>query len=132
LHAAYICRQYSKPHALDAHHHASEKLHRAADEIVLDRQIMSGRHFSKASVLMAVLPSVLGGCDVRGAPSFVIAGSYFPGWMFCALIGIVSAIIARIGFVVSGLASILPFQLFVCMAIGLCCGLLAWLFWFGH
>jgi hypothetical protein len=69
---------------------------------------------------------------VRGAPSFVIAGSYFPGWMFCALIGIVLAIAVRIGFVASGLASVLPFQLFVCSAIGLCASLLAWLFWFGH
>jgi hypothetical protein len=67
---------------------------------------------------------------VRGAPSFVIAGSYFPGWMFCALIGIVSAIAARVGFVASGLAGVLPLQLFVCTAIGLCCGLLAWLLWF--
>jgi hypothetical protein len=52
--------------------------------------------------------------------------------MFCALIGIVAAIAVRIGFVASGLANILPFQLFVCSAIGLCCGLLAWLLWFGH
>ena len=72
------------------------------------------------------------GFAVLGAPSFVIAGSYFPGWMFCALIGIVAAIAVRVGFVASGLAGVLPFQLFVCAAIGLCCGLFAWLLWFGH
>jgi hypothetical protein len=71
-------------------------------------------------------------CDVRGAPSFVIAGSYFPGWMLCALIGVVAAIAVRVGFVATGLAGVLPFQLFVCTAIGLCCGLLAWLLWFGQ
>jgi hypothetical protein len=88
---------------------------------------------SQANVALApLLLTALSGCAVRGAPSFVIAGSYFPGWMFCALIGIVLAIAVRIGFVTSGLASVLPLQLFVCTAIGLCCGLLAWLVWFGQ
>jgi hypothetical protein len=86
----------------------------------------------KSIVWGSVLASALGGCAVRGAPSFVIAGSYFPGWMFCGLIGIVLAIAARIGFVASGLAGVLPFQLFVCTAIGLSCGVLAWLLWFGQ
>jgi hypothetical protein len=89
-------------------------------------------HCFKAAVLMPLLSSALSGCAVRGAPSFVIAGSYFPGWMFCALIGTVSAIAVRVGFVASGLASVLPLQLLVCSAIGLCCGLLAWLLWFGQ
>ena len=79
-----------------------------------------------------LLASALSGCAVRGAPSFVIAGSYFPGWMFCALVGIVLAIAVRIGFVASGLANVLPIQLFVCAAFGLCGGLLAWLLWFGQ
>jgi hypothetical protein len=52
--------------------------------------------------------------------------------MFCAVIGIIAAIVVRVVFVASGLASILPLQLFVCSAIGLCCGLLAWLLWFGQ
>jgi hypothetical protein len=51
--------------------------------------------------------------------------------MFCALIGIVSAIAVRVSFVASGLASVLPLQLFVCTSIGVCCALLAWLLWFG-
>jgi len=62
----------------------------------------------------------------------VIVGSYFPGWMFCALIGIVLAIAVRIGFVASGLANVLPYQLFVCAAIGLCGALALWLLWFGQ
>jgi hypothetical protein len=52
--------------------------------------------------------------------------------MFCGLIGVVSAFAVRVGFVASGLANFLPFQLFVCSAFGLCCGLLAWLLWFGQ
>jgi hypothetical protein len=93
---------------------------------------MRGGRFFQATVLRPLLALLLSGCAVRGAPSFVIAGSYFPGWMLCALIGIISAIIVRIGFVASGLANVLPLQLFVCSAIGLCCGLLAWLLWFGQ
>jgi hypothetical protein len=93
---------------------------------------MKGCHSFRAAVLTPLLSSALSGCAVRGAPSFVIAGSYFPGWMFCALIGIVAAIAVRIGFVASGLAGVLPLQLFVCAAIGLCAGLLAWLLWFGQ
>ena len=86
----------------------------------------------QAAVVALGLTAALGRCAVRGAPSFVVAGPYFPGWMFCALIGVVAAITARVGLVVSGLAGILPFQLFVCSAIGLCCGLAEWLLWFGQ
>jgi YtcA family len=93
---------------------------------------MRNRGFFNAAVMAPLVASALGGCEVRGAPSFVIVGSYFPGWMFCGLIGILSAIAVRVGFVASGLGSVLPFQLFVCSAIGLCCGLLAWLLWFGQ
>jgi hypothetical protein len=127
---------FSKPESSrmqpNAHRQSPETGHRAAGKITLDRQLVTGRHVVKAAVLMPLLSSTLSACAVRGAPSFEIVGSYFPGWMFCALIGLVAAIAVRIGFVVSGLAGILPFQLFVCTAIGLCCGLLAWLLWFGH
>jgi hypothetical protein len=81
--------------------------------------------------LLPLVSFALSGCSGAGAPSYVIVGSYFPGWMFCALLGIVAAIAARVGFVASGLADILPFQLFVCAAAGLCGALLVWLLWFG-
>ena len=96
------------------------------------RPTMNWRQLLNLTVLIPSLSSALSGCALSGAPSFVIAGSYFPGWMFCALIGIISAVAVRIGFVALGLANVLPFQLFVCSAIGLCCGLLAWLLWFGQ
>jgi hypothetical protein len=86
----------------------------------------------KPTFLVSLASWALGGCRGRGAPSFVILGSYFPGWMFCALIGIVLAIAVRIGFVASGLANVLPYQLFVCAAIGLCGALALWLLWFGQ
>jgi hypothetical protein len=92
---------------------------------------MRNRGFFTAAAAASLLAFALGGCEVRGAPSFEIVGSYFPGWMFCGVIGILVAIAARVGFVASGIDNVLPFQLFVCSAIGLCCGLLAWLLWFG-
>jgi YtcA family len=91
------------------------------------------RGFQIPAVALMTLPtSALSGCGVRGAPSFDLFGAYFPGWMFCAFVGLAAAIIVRVLFVASGLASVLPLQLFVCSAIGLCCGLASWLLWFGH
>jgi hypothetical protein len=67
-----------------------------------------------------------------GAPSFSLFGAFFPGWMFCGLIGITAAILARALMVSSGLAKVFPFQLFVCASIGLIVGLFFWLVWFGQ
>jgi hypothetical protein len=74
---------------------------------------------------------ILGGCSRSGAPSLVLFGAFFPDWMFCALLGIVVAIVARGVFVATGLSSVLPYQLFVCVSIGLIFAILAWLLWFG-
>jgi len=93
---------------------------------------MKCRNLLKSALLMPLASLALSGCDGRGAPSFVIVGSFFPGWMICSLIGIAVAIAARVVFIATGLASILPYQLFVCVAIGVCGGLAAWLIWFGH
>ena len=73
----------------------------------------------------------MSGCAAQGAPSYTLFGAYFPAWMFCAAIGLVAAIVARAVFEATGLAWVLPFQLFVCAAIGVCAGLGTFLFWFG-
>lgn len=78
--------------------------------------------------LAALLPS---GCGLSGAPSFPVAGAYFPGWMLCALLGVVAALAARALLVVSGLDFVLPFQLPVCTSIGCVAAFVAWLSWFG-
>jgi hypothetical protein len=84
-----------------------------------------------ASVLLApILSLTLGGCS-SGAPSFVLFGAFFPDWMFCALLGIAVAVLARVVFVATGLSNILPYQLFVCLSVGLIFAFLAWLLWFG-
>ncbi len=83
------------------------------------------------ALLSSLLLLLLGGCSRVGAPSFVLLGAFFPDWMFCALLGIAVAIVARIVFVVTGLSGILPYQLFVCLSVGFVFAFLAWLFWFG-
>ncbi len=74
----------------------------------------------------------LGGCALHGAPSFVIAGAFFPAWMACAAIGFAAAGLARGIFVATGLAGVLPLQLFVCASIGVSAALGCFLVWFGR
>jgi hypothetical protein len=86
-----------------------------------------------ASLTILAIPTPAWGRSIAaGAPSFSLFGAFFPGWMFCALIGIGGAIFARSLMVSSGLAKVLPYQLFVCASLGLVVGLLVWLVWFGQ
>jgi hypothetical protein len=78
------------------------------------------------SILLPVISITLSGCTQRGAPSLALFGAYFPAWMLCAVLGIFASIGARAVFVATGLSNALPFQLFVCMAIGVCFALLVW------
>lgn len=74
----------------------------------------------------------LGGCASPGAPSLILFGAYFPGWIACGVAGIGAAILTRIVMVTSGLSETLPLQLFVCTAVGLVAAIATWLFWFGQ
>ncbi|MGB8415939.1 hypothetical protein [Paraburkholderia sp.] len=69
----------------------------------------------------------LQGCTLRGAPSYEIFGAYFPLWLLSAVVGFVGALIAHRIFVSTGWAQIVPFQLSVCVAIGLTVSVLFWL-----
>jgi hypothetical protein len=94
---------------------------------------MTARPNTKVNLLSIALSScALGGCSSHGAPTLILFGAFFPAWMFCGLIGIVGAIGARSTFVATGLSDILPFQLFVCASIGVCCALFAWSLGFGY
>ena len=73
-----------------------------------------------------------GGCARTGAPSFSLVGAYFPAWMLCGLAGIAAALVARLVFVASGLATVIPYQLAVCVSIGAFVAMLMWTIWFGR
>ncbi|CNH05577.1 similar to: Y. pestis YPO0620 putative exported protein [Yersinia thracica] len=61
----------------------------------------------------------LSGCSGAAAPSFSLVGSYFPSWMACAFIGIITAVIARVVFIRVGIDDVLPWRLlvYVCLAL---------------
>ncbi|AAM87105.1 MULTISPECIES: YtcA family lipoprotein [Yersinia pseudotuberculosis complex] len=61
----------------------------------------------------------LSGCSGAEAPSFSVVGSYFPYWMACAFIGIITAVIARVLFIRVGIDEVLPWRLlvYVCLAL---------------
>jgi hypothetical protein len=59
-------------------------------------------------------------------------GAFFPVWLLCGVVGVAGAVIARIIFVSTGLANTLPYQLAVCIAVGLIAALLVWLVGFGY
>lgn len=69
----------------------------------------------------------LQGCTQRGAPSYEIFGAYFPLWLLCAVIGLVGTLIAHRIFVSTGWVRVVPFQLLVCVAIGMTVSVLCWL-----
>ena len=82
-------------------------------------------------VVLLLTCSLVSGCSAAGAPSFELFGAFFPAWLFCGVFGLVGAGTARGVFVATGLSNLLPYQLFVCTAIGIVAACLAWLFGFG-
>lgn len=78
--------------------------------------------------IAAALPAA--GCSA--SPAQNILGSFFPAWMLCAAIGIVSAVIVRQLLSVAGINDrlIAPALTYTCLALA---GTLAvWLIWFGN
>jgi hypothetical protein len=65
-------------------------------------------------------------CLAAGAPSFELFGAFFPAWLFCGVIGLAGGAAARGVFVAASLSELIPYQLFVCTAIGVVAACLAW------
>ena len=86
---------------------------------------------SAAGSLIIFASVLLNGCWAAGAPSFELFGAFFPAWLFCGLIGLVASGAAHGLFVGVGLSNLLPYQLFVSVAIGVIAACFAWLLWFG-
>jgi hypothetical protein len=82
--------------------------------------------------LVLLLTSVLAsGYWAAGAPSYELFGAFFPAWLFAGVIGVFGAAAARGVFVASGLSDLIPYQLFVCTAIGIVAACVAWQLVFG-
>ncbi len=92
--------------------------------------LMELSHAYARALLIPALGAPLSGCAANGAPSFILLGAYFPAWMLLAGIGIVVGLGTRVALLATGLAAVLPLQLFVCVSTGLTVACLAWLLWF--
>jgi YtcA family len=90
----------------------------------------NSRSDCKWLVCMALAPlPALAGC--QHAPSFSIAGSFFPDWIFCCLVGILLAVAAyRLLVAVKMEAEVQPAVL-IYPCIALSCALTLWLLIFG-
>lgn len=84
-----------------------------------------------AQVTLGLAALALSGCS-NSAPSFTLFGAFFPAWLLCGTLGVAGAAIARVAFVVTGLSDVLPYQLFVCAAVGVIVSLCIWLVGFGQ
>ena len=70
------------------------------------------------------------GCST--APTMDLLGSYFPAWMLCAVVGVVTAVVIRQILAVAGINDYVIAPLLTYAGLALSATLLAWLFWFGH
>ncbi|QIE27020.1 hypothetical protein SBC1_37040 (plasmid) [Caballeronia sp. SBC1] len=82
---------------------------------------------TRCLLAIAAVTLSLQGCAQHGAPTYEIFGAYFPLWLLSALIGLVGTLIAHRVFVSTGWARFVPFQLFVCVAMGLMVAVFFWL-----
>jgi hypothetical protein len=70
------------------------------------------------------------GCNY--APTLDLFGSYFPAWMLCAAVGIVTSVIIRQILAVTGIDDYVVAPLLTYAGLAVSATLLAWLLWFGH
>ena len=82
------------------------------------------------AALLIIVNCLLSGCAVAGAPSFELFGAFFPAWLFCATVGVVGAMAARVVLTLPRLTGVIPHLLSVCTAFGVIVALLVWLAFF--
>jgi len=107
-------------------------------------RIRSHRRQSRSSYVGAAFKAAVGpralwwtaimlpvaGCS--HSPSLDLLGSYFPAWMLCAVIGIVTSVVIRQILAVAGINEYVVAPLLTYVALALFVTLLVWLLWFGH
>jgi YtcA family len=65
------------------------------------------------------------------APSISVFGSYFPGWIICAVLGIVTTVVVRLALIRTGIDDYLPVPLLVYVSLALSSGIGYWFAAFG-
>ena len=80
-------------------------------------QRLTFSRFERLVPCLLVLAGLPSAC--RAAPAIEVAGAYFPAWLGCALAGVAGALVIRAAMVATGLAHVLPLQLWVSLSTGL-------------
>lgn len=82
-------------------------------------------------VVLGSATCLLGGCGLKGAPSYSIFGAFFPAWVLCAGIGIAGSVGLRSVFIATGLESAMPLKspVYVAFAVALALSIWLLLFW---
>lgn len=81
----------------------------------------------KLGVTLAIVATGLGGCALRGAPSYSLFGAFFPAWLLCSALGLVTAFVFRGLVIATGLEEAMPLKLLTYTAFGAAVALWTWL-----
>ena len=85
--------------------------------------------FERLAPCLLALACVPSAC--HAGPAIEVAGAYFPAWLACSLAAVSAAMLARAVMVATGLAQVLPLQLFVSLSAGSLVAALVWITWIG-
>lgn len=85
-------------------------------------------HFGWRHALALIAPITMAGC--QQAPSFNIAGSIFPDWIFCSIAGLLAGPLAHAAFARLDLDKEIRPQILVYPCIVLSCTITLWLIFF--
>jgi hypothetical protein len=98
---------------------------RSGTSIRRDRHRRASLSLKPVVIVMAV-----SGCS--HAPTMDLLGSYFPAWMLCAALGVVTAVMIRQLLAAAGIAEYVIAPLLTYAGLAVFVTLLIWLLWFGH
>lgn len=96
----------------------------------MGRIALRGRSVVVTAAASGIVYSLTMAQAVAAAPSLVVFGAFFPAWIFCALLGVVGAVVARVVLVRLGVDEFLPAKLVVYLALAILIGLGVWRLWY--
>ena len=94
--------------------------------------VFSFRFFGALWLGLALLMAPAKGWASIGAPSFPLAGAYFPAWLLCLFIGGIGAALLRLVCLILHIDGLLRFHLVTYISMGTIIGLIGWLLLFGY
>lgn len=95
-------------------------------------RVVSFRFYGTLGWVMALLLGPSECWAGIGAPSFPLAGAYFPAWLICLFIGGIGAALLRLVCLILHVDGLLRFHLVTYISMGTIIGLIGWLLLFGY